>query len=47
MRAPLRAKYGTEQGHPDAFIRHVAALFVEMRTITGNPPDLITEIHHP
>ena len=29
IRAPLKAKYGTEQGHPDAFIRHVAALFVE------------------
>ena len=29
MRAPLKAKYGTETGHPDALIRHVAALFVE------------------
>lgn len=27
--APLKAKNGTEQGHPDEFIRHVAALFVE------------------
>ena len=29
IRAPLKAKYGTEQGHPDEFIRGVAALFVE------------------
>ena len=29
IRHALNAKYGTEQGHPNAFIRAVAALFVE------------------
>jgi hypothetical protein len=29
IRGALRAKYGTEHGHPDQFIRHVAELFVD------------------